>query len=242
MKILYAATISTTLILIFGLVIIFPTFTSPSKSPNPPRIMLSFSVVDIGNPSEWCLNLSRILEEHNIKATVFITGVVADLHPECVFLFNSNIDVGSQTYDYVDLTTIADYTIQLEEVTRGKEAVDRAGNISSRLFRAPFRSTDQNIYSLLNRANITADFSYEHQYNIFLNDKFIKFNATTYDAPAFSAANVTSLLTTTEPIIYEFSNALSTEYIESCISGVALNSVQFVSGSDLAAFNLTERA
>jgi peptidoglycan/xylan/chitin deacetylase (PgdA/CDA1 family) len=213
-----------------------------SKPQDPPKVMLSFSVLDIGNPSEWCINLSCILEKYNTRATIFITGIVADQYPNCVSLFGSDIDVGSQTYDYIDLSTIIDYTVQLEEVTKGKEAVDRAGNLNSRLFRAPFHSTDQNIYSLLTRANITADFSYEDQYNIFLNDRFMRFSATTYDAPASSAKDISSLFKSTEPVICEFSNVLSTDYIENYIKELSRNQVQFVNASDLAGFNLTERA
>ncbi len=241
MKILYAATISTFLVLIFGLAIILPTFTRPSKPKSPRSVMLSFSVVEIGNPSEWCINLSRVLEKHGVRASIFFAGSVADQHPRCLQLFNNSIDIGSQTYDYVDLTAIDDYSQQLEEIVRGKQAIDQAGNITSRLFRAPFGSTDQNIYSLLNRANITADFSYPHQYNVFLEGKFIKFRALTCDSPGISPEDIVSLATA-DPIIYEFSNTLTVEYIEDCITKLVANSVQFVNASDLAGFNLTERA
>ncbi len=97
------------------------------------------------NLQAWCLELSSILEKYNIKSTVFVSGIIANDYPSCVSLFskNNNIDIGSQTYNYISLPSIPDYLVMLEEVRTGKDTVDSTGNIVSALFRAPFGKTDQ---------------------------------------------------------------------------------------------------
>ena len=241
MKLLHAATISTSLVIIFGLTIVMPTFTRSNSNTRSTRIMLSFSIVNVGNPSEWCTNLSIILEKYDLRATVFFAGDVAHERPECVSIFGSSIDVGSQTYHYVELATIPDYAAKLEEIAAGKEAVDHAGNLTSRLFRAAFKATDQDIQSLLNTTGILADFSYDEHYSLFRGGEFVEFNASTRVAPASSPEDILTLANTAELIIYEFSNTLPTDYIEHCISALIEENVRFVSASEVAGFSLTQR-
>ena len=78
-------------------------------------------------------------------------GKLAESYPKCVTLFSSNdgIDIGSSTYNYINLTSTQDYLLTLEEVKEGKRAVDSIGRLDSKLFKAPSGSTNQNIYSLL---------------------------------------------------------------------------------------------
>ena len=131
--------------------------------------MLVFSIVSEDTPSDWLASILAVFRKYNVPATVFVTGKFASSHPEWIGDLADNIDVGSQTYSYVSLTSITDYLLQLDEVKKGKNAVDFAGNLDSRLFMAPFGDTDDNIYSLLNRSDISADFSYADHYNKFYN-------------------------------------------------------------------------
>jgi len=203
--------------------------------------MLSFSVLDTVNVSGWCSELSSILKTHSAKAAVFITGKVAQQHPECVTVFGDNVDIGSQTYNYVNLTSISDYTLQLEEVRKGKQAVDNAGKLYSRLFKAPYGFTDDNIYSLLSRSDIVADFSYDRQYNIFCNGQFIKFDSITYNGSQHSAEFFLSLPKTTELVIIAFENTTPAERISELLSKLNMGYIQFVNASEIAGFNLTLR-
>jgi hypothetical protein len=201
---------------------ILPTFFPNVRSKNQLRIMLSFSILDIGNASKWCNDLSQILKTEDIKATVFFTGKVADRSPECVAVFGDEIDIGSQTYDYTNLTSLTDYTLQLKEIEKGKQAVDQAGDIYTRIFRAPYGSTDDNIYSLLSRSNISADFSYTKQYNIFLNEHFLKFETKM-----------------TQPVIITFDNTTPTTRIHDFLLELKQSDAKLVDASEIAGFRLT---
>jgi len=241
MKLIYAATISTGLILVLGLAMVLPIYThSPNRPREQLRVMLFFSVTDPQNAAAWCSNLSAFLTEKNIKATVFISGLIADLYPESVRVFPAFVDIGSQTYSYVNLTSIPDYLTQLEEVRKGKEAVDGAGNLDSRLFRAPYGSTDENIYSLLNRSGIVADFSYNEQYNKYYNGQFIKFNLKTYNGTEHSAEFFLSIKQTDEPVAIMFDDSTSINEIKSLVTDL-LGKVRFANASEVTGLDLTIR-
>ncbi len=204
-------------------------------------VMLSFSIVDDNNAPEWCRSLSTILKKHSVKATVFVTGRVADQHSECVTVFGSSIDIGSQTYSYVDLTSISDYTVQLEEVRRGKQAVDIAGNIDSRLFKAPYGATDENIYSLLSRSDILADFSYDRQYNKYHDGQFIRFNLTAYDGSAYPVDFFLTFTVTETPVLIGFDNSTPVEQIDDFVSRLKSGGIHFVNASEVTGLDLTLR-
>jgi peptidoglycan/xylan/chitin deacetylase (PgdA/CDA1 family) len=241
LKLTWAAAISTALIITAGVILVAPLFTRLPKPETQQRALLCFSILDSNDVSEWCLNLSSILEKHNVKAAVFFVGKVAEQHPECVSTFSRNVDIGSQTYSYIDLTSISDYTLQLEEVKKGKKAVDEAGNLYSRLFRAPYGSTDENIYSLLSRADIIADFSYEQQYNVYEDGKFIKFEASVYNGSDHSADYFLKLPKKTQPLIIFFENSASTAKIEEFVSKLKAGNIEFISASELVGCELTTR-
>lgn len=238
MKIVQAGIISTGIVIILGIVMVIPYFMQPVR---PQVVLLSFSIVNDSNLPQWCNDLASVLKNYNIKASVFVTGKLAQQYPECVSSFPNNVDVGSQTYDYVNLASIHDYTVQLEEIKDGKRSVDYAGNIDSKLFKAPYGSTDKNIYSLLNRAGIVADFSYDSQYNKFYNGKFIKFNTTSYDGSSHSADFFRNLPLTNDPIIINFDSSTSIQEIDDFISKLKSPHINFVNTSEITGFNLTTR-
>lgn len=237
MKIVHLGAISTGIVIILGIVMVIPPFLQPS----PPLIVaLAFSVVDENGASAWCDDLSSILKKHNLKATVFVTGRIADLYPDCVTVFPENVDIGSQTYDYVSLGSISDYTGQLEEVTHGKQAIDDAGKLSSKVFRAPYGYTDENIYSLLNRSGILADFSYDNQYNKYYNGQFIKFELDSYEGQKHTVDFFRSL-PTTKPVLIHFDNSASVVDIDDFISSFKSRHISFVNTSELTGIDLTVR-
>ncbi len=203
--------------------------------------MLSFNISDTEDLSTWCSELAAVLEERNIKATIFFPGKIAEENPECLTYFGEGIDIGSQTYNYVDLTSISDFSVQLEEVRNGKEAVDNAGNLYSRVFRAPYGATDENIYYLLSQCGIIADFSYEQQYNLFQNGQFIKYNAITYEGSIDSVESILNNTRSSDLTIITFDNSRSISQIFDVISRLKNGEVQFVSASDLAETDLTGR-
>ena len=97
-------------------------------------------------------------------------------NPTILTIFEKGIDIGSQTYNYVNISSL-DFTTQLNEIKKGKQIIDQKGNLNSQIFKAPYGETDENIYYLLTQNNITADFSYQTQFNLYENGQFIKYEA-----------------------------------------------------------------
>lgn len=185
--------------------------------------------------------MSHVLQKHNVKGAIFISGKIAINYPECINSFDDDVDIGSQTYNFVDLKSIPDYSIQLDEVRDGKYAVDSTGNLISKLFRAPYGNTDDNIYSLLYRSEILADFSYENQYNKYYNENFLKFEISNFNSSKFSENVFYDLVDNGEPIVVNFNNSIPVENIENFISHMGSHNVRFVSASELTNMQLTIR-
>ena len=242
LRLILAASISTGIVIMLAILIVVPIFL-PLTSDNTESIilMLVFSIVDEKDLPTWCNELSSFLKEYDLEATVFITGRIAEFHPDCVNSFHEKVDIGSQTYSYINLTSIYDYTIQLEEVRKGKIAVDTAGNIFSKLFRAPYGLTDSNIYSILSRSGIVADFSYEHQYNKYCNGQFIKFDLIEYNGTAHPANFFLSKKETNYPIVIFFDNYTSVEQIRKLILSLIEERVRFANASTVTGLELTIR-
>jgi|SRR5215213_1048473 len=244
MKMIYAGTIVTGIVILIGIVVVLPVYYQ-KRPVSQSAILLSFSITNDSNIPQWCNDLSTILEKHNLKAAVFITGKVAERNPACVSSFSSkDIDIGSQTYNYVNLTSISDYSVALEEVRSGKEVLDKTGNLNSRLFKAPYGSTDQDIYSFLTRSGIIADFSYAQQYNKYENGKFIKNELIVYDGSSFSSDQFSNIISSNKiPVLINFDNSTPIEEIDSFLSRLksVSNSIYFINASELMGMNLTER-
>jgi peptidoglycan/xylan/chitin deacetylase (PgdA/CDA1 family) len=229
------------LVIVIGLAMISPLYLRPSQVQTQQRVMLTFDVLESTGAVEWCKGLSSTLNTYNLPATVFIVGKIAEQYPQTVLSFSNSVDIGSETYNYTNLTTIADYTLKLQEVKDGKVAVDNAGHLDSKVFRAPYGATDLDIYSLLSRSGILADFSYKNQYNVYLNGQFIRFDATTYEGQDYPPGYFLTLDKTSLPLIINFNNTNSISSIESYLSKLKTGDFGFVNGSELVGMTLTTR-
>lgn len=241
MRLRHAAIIVTALVVIAGFAMISPIFLKGDKSDPKQKVMLGFSISESSDVLEWCGNLSSILNRYDIGATVFIVGNVAEKYPQIVSCFSDKVDIGSQTYNNVDLTSISDYSLKLQQVKEGKTAVDHAGNCYSKVFRAPFGATDQDIYSLLTRSGIMADFSYDNQFNLYQNGQFMRYNVTVYMGQDYSPYFFSALPYISVPLIIIFNSTYPIGSIEMLISGINNDHLEFVNASELAGFCLTER-
>ncbi len=235
MKIVHVGAIITGIVITMGVLLILPEFLRPS--PTQP-ILLSFNIINERNLPNWCHDLSSVLAKNNVKAAVFLIGKVAERHPDCVTGFPQGVDIGSESYDYVSIPSLADYSAQLEEVKNGKAAVDKAGNIDSKLFRAPYGATDVNIYSLLNRSNLLADFSYNEQYNKYYDGKFLKFDLVTYNGTKYYTSFFRHI-PSDEPVLINFDNSTPVSQIGEVISEFKSENFHFVSATDLTSLDLT---
>lgn len=246
MKLKTAAIISTACIIVAGFAMISPLFFRANGAASQPvippqKVMLGFSITEKDNVVDWCRQLTSLLDDYVIGATVFIPGELAEKYPECVWDFNKKIDIGSQTYSNRDLTKISDYLIKLDEVQKGKKALDEAGEIDTKAFMAPFRATDQDIYSLLGRSGILADFSYDNQYNVYDNGQFVKHDAATFKAGNYKPDYFLTLPETETPVIIFFDNTYSITDIEKYLSVLNEGYIKFINASELAGLPLTIR-
>jgi len=239
LKLAHAAILSTTLIIAFGILIVAPNFMRFNEVQKL-RIMLCVNIIDPANVSAWCSDLASFLKENGKSATIFFAGKIAETSPESVRGFSNSIDIGSETYNYVDLASLRNPSLQLEEVDKGKFAVDIAGNLSSKLFKAPFGSADKNIYSLLRTSGIVADFSYDSHYNVWVNVQFVRHGCSAYDGYEHSADFFMSL-PTEHPIILNFNNTLPVSRIVELVSQLKGYYVEFVNASQLTGLSLTGR-
>ncbi|MFH0897815.1 MAG: polysaccharide deacetylase family protein [Candidatus Bathyarchaeota archaeon] len=238
MKIIFIGAISTAMILVIGFALVIPFYFQFDVSSQ--NVMLVFSVIDSETAQDWFNNLTTVLRVSGVPATIFITGDFANSHPGCLDGLADSIDVGSQTYSYMNLTDVSDYLVQLQEVKRGKEAVDAAGKLDSRLFKAPFGNTDNNIYSLLNRSGIIADFSYADHYNKFYNGQFIRIGIDSYDGSSYSA-DFFLHLKASEPIMINFNTSTSVKKINELINALKASKTRFATASEVTGLPLTVR-
>lgn len=241
MRLRLVATIVTLLLIMVGVAMISPLFFTQSKGDAKQIVMLTFSVLESDDVVEWSKNLSLILNRYNMPATVFVVGKLAEQHPETVLYYSDNVDIGSQTYGNTNLTSIPDYSLKLEEVQKGKAAVDKAGHLSSKIFRAPYRATDEDIYSLLSRSGILADFSYENQYNVYVDGQFVKFDAIVFEGHDHLPDFFMERGRTSEPLIIDFDNTYLPSEIEAFLSKLKTGDFEFVNASELVGFTLTSR-
>lgn len=238
MKLVYVSGIATGIVLVLGALMVVPTFL-PSNGMPTNAVLLSF-VISSDVTSSWCQGLSDVLDKHNAKAAVYLSGQVAEKVPSCVTSFSKQVDIGSQTYRYVSLSSITDYSIQLDEIKQGKESIDAIGDLDSKLFKAPFGNTDENIYSLLSRSGIYADFSYDSQYNKYYQEQFIKFDLDTYDGtsknPEFFKNNDLS-----NPSVILFDSNTPVSEIDHYISELHSRKILLVNPSEITGIDLTVR-
>jgi hypothetical protein len=232
---------ATAAVLVVGIVIALPPFVQPPRI----HVLLSFNIVSETNMPNWCNDLASMLNRNHLDAVVFFSGQIAEKYPECVSSFGDNVDIGSRTFSYRALPKIPDYSEQLKEVEQGKNAVDLAGHLDSKVFNAPYGETDDNIYSLLSRNRILADFSYGDHYNKYYQNQFIWFNITAYDAssPFINATYIQNAERATigNPIQISMDNTVPLSKINGIIGVLNDDKVIFNNVSDLTGIQLSVR-
>jgi len=239
--------IITALIIILGVALLFPALKIDTKFGSNTdtlthSVLLTFNIINSSNMPSWCYDLSSFLKNNNIHSTVFMTGIIADAYPDCVSRFSTDTDIGSMSYSQNSITSIPTYPAQLSTIKDGKRSVDLHGELNSTLFRAPFGQVDENIYSLLTRSHILADFSYIDHYNVYtdgLSGKtFYRFPLALLDK--FSASK-SSVADPKIPMMITFDNHDSLIEVKKFINASSDFSHNFVSASELTNMDLTIR-
>jgi hypothetical protein len=246
-NVLLLGAIATSGVIALAILAVMPAFLEAAHHESDPRLMISFSIVDENTP-EWCRDVAAILQKHEVKATVFVTGKVAKSDSDCISLLSRNerLDIGSQTFNFRNLTSISDYSEALREVEWGKSAVDSAGNLDSRLFKAPYGSTDDNIFSYLSRSGIYADFSYNDHYNVSRDGIFVRMDSKSYRGIESQSVFLSGLESNNIPVIVEFDSSIESEMIDTFITELKMREgfgldIQLVNASDLVRQDLTIR-
>ncbi len=241
MRLFHVAIVSSAFIIAFGILIVIPNFVRP-YSDQKLTVMLSVSVVDPENVSAWTADLAVFFRETGIGASIFFVGKIAEAFPNSVREFSDNVDIGSETYGYVDLASLNGTDQQLEEIDRGKFAVEYAGNLRSRLFRVSLGSTDGSIFSLLGISGVVADFSYGDHYNVRVNDQWIRYECSSFNGSEDSQVFFTALSATKRLRILNFNNTVPVSDIIKIVFQLrGRQDVEFVNASQVSGFNLTER-
>jgi peptidoglycan/xylan/chitin deacetylase (PgdA/CDA1 family) len=205
-------------------------------------ILLTFNVVDSTNMPAWCNEISNLLKLNNIQATVFLTGMVVEKYPECVTNLGNNTDIGSMSYSYDEITSISDYPSQLNHIIKGKKIIDEYAGINSTLFRAPYGTVDENIYSLLARAHILADFSYDDHYNVYTNGLS---GMTFYRYPINTLTSLSDVQKSNWdvkiPLMVNFDNNDPITSIQNFINSTSKTPHKFVTASELTSIVLNQK-
>jgi len=237
MKLIYTSGIATAVVVTLAVLIALTPFLSQN---NKNLIVFTFTLND--NVTDgWCDELSSFLSDNNIKATVFLSGKIAEENTHCVKSFSRDVDIGTQTFSYTDWNS-DNYSIQLTEVQKGKESVDRIGNLITKSFKAPYGKTDDNIYSILSRSNIVADFSYTTQFNKWENNQFVKYDSVLISAADLTPQSVKDQISAKSevPVFLDFSNDIPLSDIKNIILNLNSSSMTFVNVSELTGLDLTE--
>jgi len=217
---------------------------------NTKKLLFIFDINNNINLPRWCNDISSLINNYELKGAVFITGKIAKENPECVTNFsfnNSDTDIGSQTYDYVNLASIQNSTEKLNEIFNAKWSIDNIGRLSSALFKAPYGSVSNDINSLLIKSGIIADFSKNHTYSKFEDGEFQENDIILYNGSNISSniqfVKSLSLTNLTMPIMIEFNNSFPIDEIDKLLTKITsdYDNIQFVNPSEITGKDLTIR-
>jgi peptidoglycan/xylan/chitin deacetylase (PgdA/CDA1 family) len=240
MRLSTAGFLTTTIVIALGVVMIAPIFARTVHRAEPLSVALIFSVRS-ENSTTWCREVGSFLDSKDIHATVFFTGKAAEQGPGIVTAFKEGVDVGSMSYDYLNLTSIQDYTQQLDQITRGKLKVEVAGGLTSRVFMAPYGSVNEDIYSQLERVGVIADFSYPDHYNKVYDGQFIRMELQIFDYSTHTPGYYHSVSDKREPVAIRISDSTPSGEVIDFITQLASGNVRFINASELTGLQLTTR-
>jgi peptidoglycan/xylan/chitin deacetylase (PgdA/CDA1 family) len=174
--------LASVIVIVVGILYTLPPYLKAIEAAQRiPSIMVSISIVSSENMPTWCTEVAQYLTRTSLKATVFFSGEIAEEYPDCLRSFGEDVDIGTSTYSFEKLSATRDYGERLEDVRKGKDTIDSLAGIDSKLFKAPLGYTDDDIYSLLSRNNITVDFSSDQSFNKYQGEHFVFYELRSFD-------------------------------------------------------------
>lgn len=120
------------------------------------KVALTF---DDGSDGSNIYSILNILDNHNIKATFFLTGSGAEDHPQAIIdIVNAGHDIGNHSYNHPSFPSLSNSQMQSQLATTEEIIVDLTGVSTKPYFRAPFGETNANVLSVVGNAGYTYTF------------------------------------------------------------------------------------
>ena len=117
------------------------------------KAAISFDAAQGGDSAEKIL---RVLDEHGVKATFFLTGFWARKNPELVKRLDAaGMEIGSHSNTHPYMTKLDDTKLDLE-LSASKASITEITGKETALFRAPFGDYSDKVLNACKRANLTA--------------------------------------------------------------------------------------
>ncbi len=110
---------------------------------------------DDGVDLEQTPKVLAVLRNYNVKATFFIIGEKAELHPEIVKnILSEGHKIGIHTYSHKGIFPLLSYENTLDEIKKTKDILERISRQPVTLFRPPFGVTNPNIGKAVKELNL----------------------------------------------------------------------------------------
>jgi peptidoglycan/xylan/chitin deacetylase (PgdA/CDA1 family) len=117
---------------------------------NPPLVALTF---DAGADGKATTAILKVLADHNVHATFFLTGKFCEKFPkECRAIADAGMELGNHSYSHPHFTKISDQAIR-DQLTRGEAAIVKAcGRGAKPLFRFPYGDSNRHTCEVVAQA------------------------------------------------------------------------------------------
>lgn len=102
--------------------------------------------------------LVKLFKKHDVKATFFVLGEVAEKYPKVIKELAKDFEIGCHSYDHPDLSKLS-YSEVEEQIKRSKKIFDKLG-VKVKGFRAPFLRPHNKLLEILKKNGFWYDSSY----------------------------------------------------------------------------------
>jgi len=122
------------------------------------RKRIALICIDCEGNSEQINRLVSITREEKIDVTFFVVGQTAQEYSDLFYELAKDFQIESHTYSHVNLRKLS-IEKQVEEILRGKEAVERVIGRTTRGFKAPMHCLNKETVKILNELGLRFDVS-----------------------------------------------------------------------------------
>lgn len=105
---------------------------------------------DDGPHPQYTTEILDLLKKHNIKATFFVLGQLAEEYPEIIKRQAAEgHEVGNHTYSHFDITKLSKGELE-EEFNKTQDIISSLTGIESKVFRPPYGLYNENVVKIIN--------------------------------------------------------------------------------------------